>query len=142
MKKNSIIVGLIGIVLICIITTGCIFYNVLDSKEFKSHFEDLGYSISSEEDTEYNSTSHYIAKKDDVSYSIEYFEFKDEIEAKKAYQSFKNNLVNYITSTSNNKITTGAVFTKLVAVSEKEYIVISRVKNTLIFNNGTKAKEW
>ena len=64
--------------------------------------------------------------------------FSEEVEAKKVYEKYKDSIVEYITTDSNNEETTGAVFSKTVAVSENEYIVISRVKNTLIFVAGTK----
>ena len=137
MKKNSIFIGIIGVILICAITTGCIFYNLLEAKEFKEHFEDLGYTVTTAEDNNYNSTTYYVASKEDSSYNIEYYEFKEETDAKKAYQKYKENIGNYITSQAQNKETTGAVFSKIVSVSENEYIIISRVKNTLIFINGT-----
>lgn len=137
MKKHSIIIGIIGIILVCVITTGCIFYNLVDAKEFKSHFEDLGYTITSNKDDIYNSTTYYVASKEDSTYDIEYYEFKDETDAKKAYQNFKENISNFITSEAQNQETTGAVFSKIVSVSEKEYLVFSRVKNTLIVIKGT-----
>ena len=137
MKKHSIIIGIIGIILVCVITTGCIFYNLVDAKEFKSHFEDLGYTITSNKDDNYNSTTYYVASKEDSTYDIEYYEFKDETDAKKAYQNFKENISNFITSEAKNQETTGAVFSKIVSVSEKEYLVFSRVKNTLIVIKGT-----
>ncbi len=137
MKKHSIIIGIIGIILVCVITTGCIFYNLVDAKEFKSHFEDLGYTITSNKDDDYNSTTYYAASKEDSTYDIEYYEFKDETDAKKAYQNFKENISNFITSEAKNQETTGAVFSKIVSVSEKEYLVFSRVKNTLIVIKGT-----
>ena len=78
-----------------------------------------------------------VASKDDQEYKILYYEFDKEVDAKKAYQDYKENISDYITSTSQNQEKTGAVFSKITAVSEKEYIVISRVKNTLIFIAGT-----
>lgn len=137
MNKKSIIVGILGIIVICAITTGCLFYNLLDAKEFKSHFEDLGYTIVKNEEDDVDAETSYIASKDDVEYQIKYFEFEEEVDAKKLYQHYKENLGSYITSKPQNKETTGAVFSKVVSVSEKEYIVISRVKNTLIFINAT-----
>ena len=137
MKNKSIFLGLIGIVLICIIATGCIFYNVLDPEDFKKHFEDLGYTISDKETGKYEANTYLVAKKDDSSFDILYYEFDTEVDAKKAYQDYKENIGNYITSNSKNKETSGAVLTKIVAVSDKEYIVISRVKKTLIFIAGT-----
>ena len=137
MKKNSIIIGIIGVILICLVTTGCIFYNLVDASEFKSHFEELGYTVTSSENKDFNYKTYYIASKEDLAYKIEYYEFEDEVTAKKAFQNFKTNIGNYITSQAQNKETTGAVFTKIVSVSEKEYIVISRVKNTLIVIKGT-----
>lgn len=137
MNKKSIIVGVLGIIVICAITTGCLFYNLLDAKEFKSHFEDLGYTVVKNDDDDVEAETSYIASKEDADYRIKYFEFEEEVEAKKLYQHYKENIGSYITSKSENQETTGAVFSKIVAVSEKEYIVISRVKNTLIFINAT-----
>ena len=46
MKNNkSIILGILIIILVCIITVGCGFYNLLKPKDFKEHFGALGYTI-------------------------------------------------------------------------------------------------
>ena len=137
MKKNkSVILGILIIVVVCI-ATGCMFYNVLDSTDFKEHFGALGYTISNDEESNYEAKSYLVATKDDVPFKIEYYEFETEVDAKKVYQDYKENIANYITTDSQNKQTEGAVFTKCVAVSTDEYIVISRVKNTFIFIAGT-----
>lgn len=138
MKNKSVILGIIIIVLVCVITVGCGFFNALKPKDFKEHFVALGYTISDSETPKYEADTYLVATKDDVPFKIEYYEFKDETEAKKIYHEYYDHIADYITSDSNNKETTGAVISKVVAVSEKEYIIISRVKNTLIFVAGTK----
>ena len=137
MKNKSIILGIVIIVLVCIITTGCMFYNVVDKDEFSKHFKDLGYTISDKEEAKYETDTYLVASKSDVPFKIEYYEFENEVDAKKVYEKYKDSIVDYITTDSNNQETKGAVFTKTVAVSTDEYIVISRVKNTLIFIAGT-----
>lgn len=138
MNKKSILLGLI-LVLITIITTGCVFYNLLRTDDFKEHFTELGYTISDTEKPKYDTGKTYlVATKEGVSYKIEYYEFEDEIEAKKIYEKYKKSIVNYITSNSKNHEVTGAVFSKTTVNSDKEYLVISRVKNTLIFVAGTQ----
>ncbi len=136
MKNKSILVGLIIIVGV-IFLTGCGFYNLLDTEEFKDHFTELGYTISDSEEAKYEADTYLVASKENVPYKIEYYEFKDEVEAKKIYKKYQSSIPEYITSDSKNQETTGAVFAKTVAVSDNEYIVISRVKNTLIFIVGT-----
>lgn len=138
MNKKSVILGVIIIVVVSLLTTGCIFYNVLDSQDFKEHFGALGYTISDNEEGLYEASNYLVASKSDVPYKIEYYEFNEEVEAKKIYKKYKDNIANYITSESSNLETTGAVFTRVVAESEKEYIAICRVKNTLIFVAGTQ----
>ncbi len=138
MKNKSIIAGIAIIVMVCIITTGCMFYNVIDKEEFNKHFTALGYTISDTEEAKYEADTYLVATKEDVPYKIEYYEFKNEVEAQKAYKNYKDHIVDYITTNSENQETTGAVFSKTVAVSTDEYITISRVKNTLIFIAGTK----
>lgn len=138
MNNKSIWLGILIIIVVCFITTGCMFYNLLETQEFKDHFGALGYTTSDTEKGLYESNSYIVATKSDVPYKIEYYEFNDEINAKKAYEKQIDSIANYITSNSENKRTDGAVFSKTVAVSEKEYIVISRVKNTMIFIAGTK----
>ena len=136
--KKSIILGIV-IFLIVILLGGCSwFYNLLKTEDFKNHFTALGYTITDTETSEYESKSYLVASKEDLPYKIEYYEFDDEVAAKKVYEKYKKNIANYITSTSQNEERTGAVFTKIKAVSEKEYIIISRVKNTLIFISATK----
>ena len=138
MNKKSIILGVI-MILSVLLTTGCLFYNVLEPKDFKDHFTALGYTISDSETPKYDTGKTYlVASKEDVPYKVEYYEFDTEINAKKVYEKYKKSIVEYITSDSQNHETTGAVFSKTDANSEKEYIVISRVKNTLIFVAGTQ----
>lgn len=137
MKNKSVILGVLIIVVVCLVTTGCMFYNLLETQEFKDHFGALGYTTSETEEALYESKTYVVASKSDVPFKIEYYEFEEEIDAKKIYKKYKDTIANYITSDSKNNETTGAVFAKIVAKSEKEYIVISRVKNTLIFVAGT-----
>jgi len=137
MKNKSVILG-IAIVVVVIFLTGCGFYNLVDATEFKQHFGALGYTISDTEEPKYENDVYLVATKDDVPFKIEYYEFDEEIDAQKVYKKYIDSIVDYITTTSQNNETTGAVFSKMVATSEKEYIVISRVKNTVIFVNGTK----
>ena len=139
MKNNkSIIIGVLLIVIVCIITVGCGFYNLLKPEDFKEHFGALGYTISDKETPKYETDTYLVATKEDVPFKIEYYEFKEEIDAKKIYKKYYDSISDYITSDSKNQETTGAVLSKTVAVSDNEYIIISRVKNTLIFIAGTK----
>lgn len=142
MKNKSVLFGILIIVLVSF-ATGCVFYNLIDSEEFKNHFGALGYTVSNTEEAKYEADTYLVASKDDVPFKIEYYEFKDDTEAQKVYKKYKDSIVDYITTDSKNEETKGAVFTKTTAVSENEYIVISRVKNTLIFIAGTNdyAKE-
>lgn len=135
-KDKSIILGIL-IIIVVVLLTGCsLFYNLVESNDFKEHFGALGYTISDTETGSYESKNYLVATKEDIPFKIEYYEFETEVDAKKAYKNYKDNIGNYITTDSKDKETTGAVFSKTVAVSEKEYIVISRVKNTLIFIAG------
>lgn len=142
MKNKSVLLGIL-IMVVVIFATGCGFYNLLESSDFKDHFGALGYTVSESEEGKYEAPKYLVASKDDVPFKVEYYEFDEEIEAKKVYTKYYDSISEYITSDSQNKTTTGAVFAKTVAVSENEYIVISRVKNTLIFISGTNdyAKE-
>lgn len=142
MKNKSVMLGIL-IMVVVIFATGCGFYNLLESSEFKDHFGALGYTVTDTEEGKYESEEYLVASKDDVPFKIEYYEFAEEVEAKKVYTKYYDSISEYITSDSKNKETTGAVFAKTVAVSENEYIIISRVKNTLIFISGTNdyAKE-
>lgn len=137
-KDKSIWLGIIIIVIVILATTGCVFYNVLKPEDFKSQFSAVGYTISDKETSEYEAKTYLVASKEDVPFKIEYYEFDNEVDSKKVYEKYKKNIVNYIKTNSKNKETTGAVFAKTIAVSDEEYIVISRVKNTLIFIAGTK----
>lgn len=140
MKNKSVVIGILIIVAVCLITTGCGFYNLVDSTEFKEHFAALGYTTSDTEKGLYDADSYLVATKSDMPFKIEYYEFKDEVEAKKAYVKFTDDssIVNYISADTKNLETKGAVFTKFVAESSEDYIVISRVKNTIIFVDGTQ----
>ena len=139
MKNNkSIILGIALIIIVCIITVGCGFYNLLNAKDFKEHFGALGYTISDSETPKYETDTYLVATKEDMPFKIEYYEFKEEIDAKKIYKKYKDSISDYITSDSKNTESTSAVLSKIVATSDNEYIIISRVKNTLIFIAGTK----
>lgn len=138
-NKKSVLLGIIIVIVVSIVTTGCsLFYNLVEANEFKDHFGALGYTVSDSEEGLYESVSYVVASKEDVPYKVEYYEFEDEISTKKAYEKQIDSIANYITTDSENKRTDGAVFSKTVAVSEEEYIIISRVKNTMIFIAGTK----
>jgi len=137
MKNKSVILGILIIVVVSLMTTGCGFYNLLETQEFKEHFGALGYTTTDSEEGKYESKTYVVATKEDMPFKIEYYEFENDVEAKKVYKKFKDSIVDYITTDSKNLETTGAVFSKTVAESENEYIVMSRVKNTLIFIAGT-----
>ena len=137
MKNKSVILGILIIVVVSLVTTGCGFYNLLDTQEFKEHFGALGYTTTDTEEGLYESKTSVVASTEDMPFKIEYYEFEDDVEAKKVYKKYKDSIADYITTDSENLETTGAVFSKTVAESEKEYIVMSRVKNTLIFIAGT-----
>lgn len=141
-SKKSIILGIV-LFIVVLLLTGCMFYNLLKTNDFKEHFGALGYTIESATSEEFKPDSYLVASKEDVPYKIEYYEFNNEIDAKKAYEKYKKNIVKYITTDSKNKETTGAVFSKTVVNSTDEHLIISRVKNTLIFIAGTQdyAKE-
>jgi len=136
MKNKSVLLGIL-IIVVVIFATGCMF-SYLKAKDFEEHFGALGYTISKDETPAYDTgTSYLVASKSDMPFKIEYYEFDEEVEAKKVYEKYKDNLANYLTTSSKNKETTGALFSKTVAVSDNEYIVISRVRSTLIFVAGT-----
>lgn len=136
MKNKSVILGILIIVVVSL-ATGCGFYNLLETQEFKEHFGALGYTTTDSEEGLYESKTYVVATKEDVPFKIEYYEFEDDVEAKKVYKKYEDSIADYITTDSKNLRTTGSVFTKFEAQSENEYIVISRVKNTLIFIAGT-----
>lgn len=136
MKKKILFLGIL-VTSVLFLATGCMFYNLMKSEDFKNHYTALGYTISENETGKYESKNYLVASKDDVPFKIEYYEFEKEVDAKKVYEKYKKDIVSYITSDSKNHETSGAVFSKTVATSEKEYLVISRVKNTLIFIAGT-----
>lgn len=137
MKNKSVILGILIIVVVCLVTTGCGIKSAISTEEFKQHFGALGYTTSENEETLYESKTYVVASKSDVPYKIEYYEFEEEVDAKKIYKKYEDNIADYLTTTSQNLTTTGALFTKFVATSDNEYIIISRVKNTIIFIAGT-----
>ncbi len=136
-EKRNIILGILLIIGVCFLTTGCKFEKIT-TEEFKKHFSALGYTISETEEAPYESKTYVVASKEDVPYKIEYYEFEKEVDAKKVLKKYEDSIVNYITSDSQNQKTTGAIMGKIVAVSDNEYIVMSRIQNTLIFVAGTK----
>ena len=109
----------------------------LNKDEFNKHFNSLGYTISDKEEAKYETDTYLVASKSDVPFKIEYYEFKSDVEAKEVYKKYKDSIADYITTSSKNQETKGQVFARIVAVSTDEYIVMSQVKNTLIFIAGT-----
>ena len=139
MKNKSVLLGIILLV-VGILASGCM-YSSLNAKDFKEHFGALGYTVSDKETPEFDTgTSYQVATKEDVPYKFVYYEFDEEVEAKKVYEKYKedNNIRKYITSKSNNNETYGALFARTVVKSENEYIVISRLRKTIIFVATTK----
>ena len=135
-SKKSIIIGIL-IILIVSFATGCGFKSALSTDEFKEHMGALGYTINDTKEGGYESKSYVVASKSDLPYEIEYYEFEEEIDAKKTFKKCEDNLATYLTSSSENLKTTSALFSRFTAKSEKEYIVFVRVKNTVIFIAGT-----
>ena len=136
MNKKSILLGIVIIFVTCL-TTGCIFYNYLEPKDFKEQFSARGYTVEKIEKADYE--AEYISKatKEDVPYEVLYYEFATESDAKKAYKGYKNNLSNVITSDSKDVESKSSVLSKYVCKSDNEYIIISRVKNSLIYISST-----
>ena len=140
-QNRSILLGILIIVIVIIATTGCGFYNLLTADDFKKEWGAIGYTVVDTETPEYDTykrKAYMEASKEDVPFKISFYELENETEAQKLYKKYKDNLVNYLTTSSKNTETTGAVFSKTIAVSDQEYIVISRVKNTIIFIPGLK----
>ncbi len=133
MKLKKVILVLV----ISLLTVGCSFFKMIDSKEFGEHFEALGYKIDNSAEALYDAKTYLVATKEDVPYKIEYYEFENDVDAKKVYKNYYDRIADYITSTSKNQEQSGNLMNKTVAVSEKEYIVISRVRESLIFIAGT-----
>lgn len=138
MNKKTVLLGILIIIVTCFLTTGCIFYNLLNSKDFSDYFAALGYEISDSVETTYEYENNLVATKGDVPFKIEYYSFDDEVEAKKAYKKMKEKLPYLITSNSKDNELTSNVMSKYICKSDNEYIIISRVKNTIIFINGTQ----
>lgn len=137
MKNKSVILGIIIIVVVSLLTTGCAIKSALSVQEFKDHMGALGYSTTEDEKALYEAKSYLVASKSDVPYKIEFYEFEEKVEAQKVFKKYTDNIADYLTTSSKNIKTTGALFDKFVAKSDNEYIVVDRVKNTLIFIAGT-----
>ena len=140
MKNKKLIFILIGIVLVgvaAIFLMFKLFDNSMTPEEFKNHLAALGYEVTEQTSPVDNTLTYMVATKSDVTYNVEYFDFKNEVEAKKYYKSLKKNLINYITSTTQDSETNGNIFSKQISISETDYVVISRIKKTLIFIDGT-----
>ena len=77
MNKKSILLGIVIIIVTCL-TTGCIFYNYLEPKDFKEQFSARGYTVEKIEKADYD--AEYISKatKEDVPYEVLYYEFATE----------------------------------------------------------------
>lgn len=136
MNKKSVLLGII-IVLVTCLTTGCIFYNYLEPKDFKEQFSARGYTVEKIDKADYEADYISKATKEDVPYEVLYYQFATESDAKKAYKEYKSNLSNIITSDSKDVESKSSVLSKYVCKSDKEYIIISRVKNSLIYISTT-----
>lgn len=125
------------LIIICFIATGCIIKKPITGEAFKKQFAALGYEVIEDQDANYRSNKFMKATKEDVPFEVLFYEFDSEIDSKKTYEKYKSNIINYVTSNTTNTETTSAVFSKMVVESQKEYIIISRIKNTLVFVNSS-----
>lgn len=136
MNKKSVLLGVLLIVVTCL-TTGCLFYNYLEPTDFKEQFSARGYTVEQIESADYEADYISKATKEDVPFEVIYYQFGNESDAKSAYKGYKENLKNVITSDSNDKESKSAVLSKYECKTDNEYIIISRVKDTLIYISST-----
>ena len=136
-QNKGIFIG-ISIIISVLLVVGCTNHKALDKDSFKREFGAIGYTVNNTCEKDYDSKEFLCATKNDVPFKVYFYEFENDNEAETIYEKYKSNISNFITTTSENKETKGSYFVKTVAISEDEYIVISKLKNTLIFIAGTK----
>lgn len=129
MKYKGIITG-IFLITIAIVLIGFFSFKALNPKEFYSLFNSFGYLVENKIDKDYSSNNHLIAMKDDLPFNVEYYSFDDEIDAKNTYEKIKKSI------RINKKETVSSLASKLIAESNNKYIVVSRIRNTIMYVLG------
>lgn len=124
MQNKSILLGIFIFIIVIIITTGCTNHKALSKTDFQKQFGALGYTVSEEE-------NHLSATKEDIPGKFEYYEYDDENSAIKEYNAFKKKNFEYLKD-ENTKEEKGHDFSKDIIKSDDTYLIISRVKNTII----------
>ena len=130
MKKKLLI---LLILILTLMTTGCMTRDKLSPHDFKLILEKRGFVVSDKTLTQSNQkiTSYYIATNSEKKYNVEHYEINNEMTAQGIYLKYKETM-----------ITTGAQVSTEVNLGNSEkyvdnyngkYRVASRVANTIIW---------
>ena len=114
--------------------TGCGNKNILSIKDFSKSMEKLGYKVEDVTDKvdDNNILSYYVASRKDYSYQIEYCGFDNTDSAIKYYREKLKKYTNSKGNQLNNKKN------KETFYINGNYIIISRVKNVVMFTYAEK----
>lgn len=147
-KKNKgisliiIILIIVAILIIGAIVTGVIVINknknkqAITANEFKDKMEDMNYIIvdAKEQFADYDYIEKvYLAVSEDYTYKIEFYETDGVEQAISFYNINKNIFEDYKTSVSFETSASIGNNSKYTLTTEKEYRLLSRIDNTVIF---------
>lgn len=130
MKKKILI---LIIMLLTILTTGCMTRESLKANEFKINLEKRGFTVLDKTSTKSNQSikSYYIATNNKKTYSIEYYELDNEMDAQGIYLKYKESMIATGAQVS-TEINLGNT-SKYVDNYNGRYRVASRISNTVIW---------
>lgn len=130
MKKKLLTLALI---VISILTTGCMTREVLKANDFKTNLEKRGFTVLDKTSTQRNQSikSYYIATNSKKTYSIEYYELDNEMSSQGIYLKYKESMIATGAQVS-TEINLGNS-SKYVDNYNGKYRVASRISNTVIW---------
>jgi len=126
------------LIIMILLLSACGMKSVLHEKEFKEFFKDKEYVIMDVDDKieSNNIINAIVSIKDDDSYKIEYYLFKDTSSAKVVYYNNRDAIKENFNGIS--KEITGKNYEKFSFSNDESFKVVERVEDTLIFINTEK----
>ncbi len=139
MKK--ILFGFSLCLFVLVLFTGCFSKKVITAEQFKSKMEEKGLLVKDKTE-EFSKTNYinkvYFAIDIDNTYEIEFYEMKDNSNAKSTFNDKKDAIESSNKVVSTKFENNGTNYNKLVITTSDKYILITRVKNTFLSVNVAK----
>lgn len=121
---------------VMLLFTGCGNKTAATNETFQNTLTEMGYQVQDikEQYSQYEHiTSAYLAVDDTNSYQIEFYETVDEESAKGMFNTNKSNFEESDSIAKVNTSVSAGNHSKYILMANGEYVVISRIANTMIF---------